>query len=67
MSRTVAELPVELGGVARYQALSQVVTRAELELAVAGGSVLRDSRGIYACPARTRRGAWPCGSGECCP
>lgn len=50
MTRTAAELLTELGGVARYSALRAVLSRAEIDLAVAGGSVLRDARGVYSVP-----------------
>jgi very-short-patch-repair endonuclease len=50
MSTSVAELLHELGGVARYTALSTVVTRAELDAAVAGGLVTKFGRGVYSLP-----------------
>jgi len=50
MSHTVAELLAELGGVARYTALTRVVTRAELEAAVSSSEVVRQAFGLYALP-----------------
>ena len=40
----------ELGGAARRSALLRVVTRPELERAVAAGLVVRDGRGVYVLP-----------------
>lgn len=49
-SFTVAELLVELGGVARRSALLRVVSRGDLDRAVDSALVVRDARGLYAVP-----------------
>ena len=48
---SIAELLAELGGVATAGTLVRLSSRTELERAVAGGQVLRLSRGRYAVPA----------------
>ncbi len=50
MHSDVPDLLHHLGGVARRAALLGVVTRAELDRAVAAGLVIRDARGVYALP-----------------
>ncbi|WP_170981610.1 hypothetical protein [Nocardioides dongxiaopingii] len=50
MSWSAAEWLTELGGVARYGSLARLVGRAEVEAAVAAGSVRRDDRGVYSLP-----------------
>jgi len=44
----VSDVLRDLGGVARRKALLSVVSRKELDLAVAAGDVVRDARGLYA-------------------
>jgi len=46
----VSEVLRDLGGVARRAALLTVVSRKDLELALASGDVVRDARGRYALP-----------------
>lgn len=47
---SVVDLLLELGGIARRQALLRVVERADLDRAVVAGDVIRDARGLYALP-----------------
>jgi very-short-patch-repair endonuclease len=46
----VSDLLHDLGGVARRSTLLRVCERADLERAIAGGSIVRDARGRYALP-----------------
>lgn len=46
----VSDLLRDLGGVARRSTLLRFIDRSELEKAVTGGRVVRDSRGLYALP-----------------
>jgi len=46
----VSDVLRDLGGVARRAALLAVISRKELDLAVAAGDVVRDARGRYALP-----------------